>query len=406
MLDALHNDVLLELLGWCEPADVQTVAQTCRRLRAFVDSFRAHLPRYTTACSITLLDGRQMRVRLRQSSPTRFTQASAKKVVFMSRLHLQDGPPRDSLTACCRITSLSLYGTGPLVAQVADRFVRWLLAQLHTRRGKLEFVSLRNLDLRDVSGGTWRSLLDLCSSRSRFSCVNCTFARLSLLYELYDRLPRLEYLNESYSTIDEEDVEEAAISRKNRELVERIAEGDVQAVDLGSLRDVDGSFLFDLITWVHSKTPNDFSHLCLRKTGENLRSRLLAHEYAEGVAGMIAYRNHFHPDLCLLVDVQQMATLVTPHTPLHQEDEQTMKRPLERPCGTEVDEEHQAAVEKTPAAHSVVGSNAAHTAAWKRRLRQREQRWPSLFIGTERWQLHQGEPPRTAGRLHQKAVGV
>ncbi|KAI6233858.1 hypothetical protein M3Y99_00854700 [Aphelenchoides fujianensis] len=255
MLDALHSDVLLELLSWCGPADVQAVAQTCRRLGAFVHSFRAHLPRYTTACSITLLDGRRMRVRLRQSSPTRFAPAAAKKVVLV---------------------------------------------------GKLEFVSLRNLDLRDVGERTWRSLLNLCSSRSRFSCVNCPFARLSRLYELYDRLPRLEYLNESYSTIDEEDVEEAEISRTNRLLVEWIAEDDIQAVDLGSLRDADGGFLFDLISqWVHSKTPNEFSHLCLRKTGENLRSRLLAHENAEEVAGMIAYRNHFHHDLCLLVDVQQ-----------------------------------------------------------------------------------------------------
>ncbi|KAI6227581.1 hypothetical protein M3Y99_01236600 [Aphelenchoides fujianensis] len=290
MLDALHSDVLLELLGWCGPADVQAVAQTCRRLRAFVHSFRAHLPRYTTACSITLLDGRQMRVRLRQASPTRFPPAAAKKVVFMSRLHAQDSPLLDSLTAYCRITSLSLYGTGPLVAQVADRFVRWLLAQLHTREGKLEFISLRNLDLRDVGGGTWRSLLDLCSSRSRFSCVNCSFARLSLLYELYERMPQLEYLNESYSTIEEEDVEEAEIARKNRELVEWMPKATSKR---------------SIWRWVHSKAPNDFSHLCLRKTGENLRSRLLAHENAEEVAGMIAYRNHFHHDLCLLVDVQQ-----------------------------------------------------------------------------------------------------
>ncbi|KAI6227601.1 hypothetical protein M3Y99_01238800 [Aphelenchoides fujianensis] len=287
MLDALHNDVLLELLGWCGPADVQAVAQTCRRLGAFVHSFRAHLPRYTTACSITLLDGRQMRVRLRQSSPTRFTPAAANKVVVMSRVHPQDDPLLDSLTACCRITSLSLYGTGPLVAQVADWFVRWLLAQLHTRKGKMEFVSLRNLNLRDVGENTWRSLLDLCSARSRFSCGNCAFARLSLLYELYDRLPRLEYLNESYSTIDEEDVEEAEIARKNRELVVWIAEEDVQA------------------QWVHSKTPNEFSHLCLRKAREDVRFRLLAHENAEKVAGMIVYRNRFHSDLCLFVDVQQ-----------------------------------------------------------------------------------------------------
>lgn len=146
-----------------------------------------------------------------------------------------------------KITSLTLYGTGNRKVEIGRNFIEWLTNELQPI---VEFISLKNLNLCDLDGQIWTKFLTLCSSNCKFSAclkilkilifnifktINCTFPRLSMLYQLYERRPMFDYLTETYTTTFENDIPIESFEQRNRQILQSLVDGNACSVDLSSL---------------------------------------------------------------------------------------------------------------------------------------------------------------------------
>lgn len=179
----------------------------------------------------------------------------------MPRLNPTDKPLFQKLYQY-KITSLSLYGTGETIAELANKFIFWLTSQLKTVRPIIEFISLKNLNLSDVENEVWTGFLALCGVNCKFSvrhffvltlfdsfqCINCTFPRLSMVYQLYTRVPLFEYLTETYTIALENDLPEEKTRKMNQRFFQQIAEGTSTSMDLSSIAFLSVELLLDFIT--------------------------------------------------------------------------------------------------------------------------------------------------------------
>ncbi|KAI6202205.1 hypothetical protein M3Y96_00923700 [Aphelenchoides besseyi] len=306
MLNRLPDDVLLQVLGYCLPTDVQNASMTCRWLYSFVGLYRSHLPQFTTNCVVNLLNESQIKICLRKNlDSNRISKnISSKQITYMPQINLNETPLLENLNAY-RITSLTLYSKGSSVVEVADQFIGWLSTLLKSNLPSMEFVSLKGLNMNDLTDRTWSMFLELCGNNVKFSVTNCSFPRLLMIYDLY-KIP-WTYLTETYNSFCENNMSSELIRDQNQKLVRHIVEEDVDSTDLFSIQDDENSFVFELISnWIRAKHPHEISVGVWKKlAADHLDSLLYEHENAQWMAGMFAYRNHFHSHLYLVVDSRQ-----------------------------------------------------------------------------------------------------
>ncbi|CAD5222033.1 unnamed protein product [Bursaphelenchus xylophilus] len=296
MLPVLPDDLLLRLLSFCEPDDVNNFCLLDKRSNEFVQNFRWHLPRQDSNC-IVRIDAND-NVYIKMSPATVFSiNQRCKKFVFSPR----SKPLDDSVFSAYNIHNLAIIGTHSKVCKVTPSLTDWIQLQLNNKNiPQLQHISLKYLDFSSLSYTDFSKLFEIIGINGKVSIKNCIFPVISMIYDVFLQVGKFEYVVENGNTIKELDYNVEEMVRLTENVLDTVISGCSTKLDLSSLVVPSVGVIVKFIQkWRMTREPNDFSQLSFQflPNKGDLTHSLLQIPNAKTVAGtnVVSINNNHDP---------------------------------------------------------------------------------------------------------------
>ncbi|CAD5216118.1 unnamed protein product [Bursaphelenchus okinawaensis] len=305
MLPVLPDDLLLRLLSFCDPDDVNNFCLLDKRLNEFVQFYRWHLPKENANCSIRV--DQNDNVYIKMSPASRFSRTQrCKKFLYSAKSKKLD------VLSGFNILNLAITGTHFKTCIVTPSFLCWLQSFLSVRNlPQLQYLSFKYLDFSQLNQQTAANLFRVLNDDTKISIKNCIFNSTSEIYNIILNVGRYEYFVEHDNNVINLDYNVHELSRLSEYVLDRALTGCSTKLDLGSLIVPDVGVIANFVKkWSKIPNPNDFSQLSFQCLVDHLVlvRHLLSLSHAKTVPGtnVISVNNKHDPTLIIFVHIQKL----------------------------------------------------------------------------------------------------